>query len=352
MSRASRSVGRPQQREHRGDPGAGEPGLAVLTHVLEEEVAEHHLLDPGVAGDGEGAGHRGLVDVVRARRRDVDDVDGNVEARGLRGEELPAHRVHGDAIGIGVHGDEEGGDVEVELGAGDVQRHRAVLAAAPAHPRRGPPPRQDARLAAGEFDGVAPRMATLVGDATRERGVQWVCNGSCSGMDGTEGAARAGLLGHASSAAAVGAIVLVVHVIARHVDDRAHGVTAPTPTTSSSGHGRSPYAAVDAAAAGRLGGVRRRARVRRWTADRAAARRRIARPISGRDRRYAPHRPARRDRWVAPRIGRAHHRPDSGRRRAARTAPHTAYGRPHRGLDGQPTVWGAPRSSLRRLLAA
>ena len=56
---AGEPVGRPApERKDRGDAGAGEIAFAVVAHVLEEQVAEDHLLDAVVTGGRDGAGHR------------------------------------------------------------------------------------------------------------------------------------------------------------------------------------------------------------------------------------------------------------------------------------------------------
>ena len=123
------------QRERRRERGAGEVALAVLAHILEEEVAEHDLLDARAARRFHRVAHARFVDGVRAGRRDVDDVQRQAEPVCLRLQERAPHRVHRDPVGVGVHGHEQRLHVEAELVACGRERERAVLAAAPTHPR-------------------------------------------------------------------------------------------------------------------------------------------------------------------------------------------------------------------------
>ena len=105
---AREPVGRPApEREDRCDAGAGEIAFAVLADVLEEQVAEDHLLDAVATRGRDGARHPLLVDVVRTERRDLDDVERHAETVGLRVEQLAPHRVHRDPVRVGVHRDEE-----------------------------------------------------------------------------------------------------------------------------------------------------------------------------------------------------------------------------------------------------
>ena len=137
MSRARRSVGRPHKREHRGDPGAGERASRGSARTSSRKRSPNTIRStPSLAGDGEGAGHRGLVHVVRARRRDVDDVDG--QRRGARlGRRASSRRTacmatRSAAAFMVTSSATTSSSSSVRA---TCERHRAVLAAAPAHPR-------------------------------------------------------------------------------------------------------------------------------------------------------------------------------------------------------------------------
>ena len=124
------------QREDRLQPGRGESALTVGPHVLEEEVPEDHLGDAVLARNGQSVAHEALVDLVRARKRQLDDVHGEAQAVRLLLEQSAAHGVHGHPVRCVVDGAQEAGDVDPELVSSDVEGKGAVLPAAPAHPGR------------------------------------------------------------------------------------------------------------------------------------------------------------------------------------------------------------------------
>ncbi len=123
------------QREHGADRRGREHLLAVGADVGEEEVAEDHAGHAVGHRGVDGFGHEPLVLGVRARPRQLHHVHGQVESVGLGQQQLAPDGVHRDPIGVGVHRAQEADDVERGILAGAVQRERAVLAAAPAHPR-------------------------------------------------------------------------------------------------------------------------------------------------------------------------------------------------------------------------
>ena len=158
---ASERVGRATpQREDRGHAGRGELAFAVFADIGEEQVAEDDPLDACLARLGHRRAHAGLVDVVRAGGRDLDDVEREAEPLRLNLEQRPPHGVHRDPVCVGVDAHEQSLDLDGPLGARDVQRVRAVLAAAPAHPRPGcAHGRHLRRTAAGRR---RPSAATLI----------------------------------------------------------------------------------------------------------------------------------------------------------------------------------------------
>jgi hypothetical protein len=108
--------------------------FAVVAHIGEEQVAEHHALGTVGACLLHRVAHRALVHLVRARSGELDPVDRDPEPVGLELEQLGPHRVHRDPLGVGVERHQEPGHLEPEHRSGPVQREGAVLAAAPAHP--------------------------------------------------------------------------------------------------------------------------------------------------------------------------------------------------------------------------
>ena len=78
--------------------------------------------------------HEGLIGLVRAGPWQLDDVERQAEPVGLRVQQLPPNPVHGDASCVGVDGAQEPDDVDRGVLPSAVQRERAVLAGAPAHP--------------------------------------------------------------------------------------------------------------------------------------------------------------------------------------------------------------------------
>jgi len=132
ISRAKLSVGRCQS-----DTRSVEGRFPVGADVGQEKVAEDHVLDARRCCLRHRRRHLRFVDLVRARRRDLDDPQRKAQPVGLRLEQRPAHGVHGDAVGVGIHRHQQRRHVDVEVLASSVEGEGAVLAAAPAHPRFG-----------------------------------------------------------------------------------------------------------------------------------------------------------------------------------------------------------------------
>ena len=74
ISSASAAVSRPHNGNSGAMPAAGELRLAVGADVLEEQIAERHGLDAARRLLRHEGAHAGLVGLVRARPRDLDDV--------------------------------------------------------------------------------------------------------------------------------------------------------------------------------------------------------------------------------------------------------------------------------------
>jgi hypothetical protein len=71
------------QRKHRRDADRAEPRLAIGAHVLQKQIAEHHVRHAGSLGLRHRGRHLALVDFIRARIRDAHD-----DARKAAGRKL------------------------------------------------------------------------------------------------------------------------------------------------------------------------------------------------------------------------------------------------------------------------
>ena len=114
-----------------GHADAGKIFFAVGAEVFEEDIAEGHLSNALIVEEAEGLLHAGFVDGIDALRLDRDFVQRQVERLRLAVEKLSANTVHGDAVVAFSDGGEKGSDSELFLLEQRVQRHGAILAAAP-----------------------------------------------------------------------------------------------------------------------------------------------------------------------------------------------------------------------------
>ena len=99
------------EREDRGNAGGCEVAFPRRAYVFEEEIAEHRRLDVGSACGDDGGGNARFVDVVGARRRDLDDVNREAETLGLHLEQVASHRMHRDTVRSDVDGREQAANV-------------------------------------------------------------------------------------------------------------------------------------------------------------------------------------------------------------------------------------------------
>src|SRR5690606_3102398 len=167
------------QRELAREIEAGGEVLAVLTHVLEEQVAEHETLDALALQRLERLRRPRLVDLVGAARRDLDLDQRQPERGALLTQQRAPHAVHADAVVRVRHGRDQRVHGEPPLAQHCIQRQRRVLAAAPPDRRprqgglhRGPAAvRRDRRRARSASRGVHVRSQPGVAAraATRRR---------------------------------------------------------------------------------------------------------------------------------------------------------------------------------------
>src|SRR5579883_890227 len=118
--------------EDRGHANAGKIALAIFAEVLEENVPESHFADALIIKASQRRFHARFVDRIHALRGNQNFMKGQADRFGLPTNQRSADAVHADAVVALGDRRKERGHAEFPPAAQNVQRHGAVLAAAPA----------------------------------------------------------------------------------------------------------------------------------------------------------------------------------------------------------------------------